>query len=379
MAVYKFAKDDGSIVEAEYIGTEALNSEQVKTELISALELFGKPFTCEPVSAEMKEVYIVKFQDNSIGEFLVCIKQVTPGGRANLVDEQRIQQNAKYMKYAYKQVAVGKRVFLMGVYKRETVTVFCAWKITYPNSDAPISKQIKIMTIADAIKNGFAQQRKSRRGAEGDEYAFALRKDFFPQWFFNHSGKCLWKKIDLTEEQVEEQTEVNVEDKSLTTVDFEYIKQKIRMPRKHGEIKSRKPNYKRIQENKTAYGRAGERLVLKFEQDRLDSLGIDKLVRWVSEEDDTQGYDILSYEADDSEIHIEVKTSALGDSEMRFYLSKNEYDRMQTDPVYKIYYVFDTKTATPRLHILDVEKIRNGEITLETEVYLAHWIVTPLE
>lgn len=63
----------------------------------------------------------------------------------------------------------------LGVYRREGQTIFCAWKLksSTAGAETPISKQIKITTIAQAMKEGFVQQDKGY-----GEYACAFRKEF---------------------------------------------------------------------------------------------------------------------------------------------------------------------------------------------------------
>ena len=379
--MYKFAKDNGDIVEMVYEKDDALSIEEVRAELVSALQTFHAPFTCTPIGSETNEIYNIHVDDSRVGDFIISIKEITPGGRKALMDEQRIQQKAKFMKYAYKQAVDGKKTFLMGVYRREKNTVFCVWRIGNPNTadEMPISKQIKIYTIAEAMKEGFAQQKKGN-----NDYAFAFRKELFSKWFLKLSDVCLIKEfnkieqgeelIELFVDQDEAHVEMNIEDKALTLVDFEIIKQKIRTL-KPKKTTPKKDDYRRALENKMAFGRAGERLVLKHEQNKLNNLSIDKLVQWTSEYDDTKGYDILSYDDVGDEMHIEVKTSALDDTQMKFYLTKNEHNRLHMDPSYYLYYVFDIKTPNPKLHIVDIEKIKSGELVLETELYSAHWDV----
>ena len=77
-------------------------------------------------------------------------------------DEQRTQQKSKYINYAYSKMQAGESAVQLGVYKRDGHTVFCAWKLMQSSAgaDTPISKQIKITTIAQAMKEGFVQQDK---------------------------------------------------------------------------------------------------------------------------------------------------------------------------------------------------------------------------
>lgn len=91
-------------------------------------------------------------------------------------------------------------------------------------------------------------------------------------------------------------------------------------------------------------GRAGERLVLKYERWYLTREGrsdLAALVKHVSETDDGAGYDILSYTLDGHEKYIEVKATR-GNKEIPFFCSRNEYDcsKLYADRYY-LYRVFN--------------------------------------
>jgi len=84
-------------------------------------------------------------------------------------------------------------------------------------------------------------------------------------------------------------------------------------------------------------GREAEQRSLKYEQTRLREMGIKLRPVWMAIEDNTAGYDILSYDhgmsAPISRL-IEVKSSKSGES---FYLTKNEW---KTALKFKSSYVF---------------------------------------
>ena len=102
MPEYQWALGNGDIVSSDYNrSTDSLSSEQVLAELLSAFQQFGHSATCEPVSEQFPEVYVVTFEDTSLGSITICAKGTTPGGRSNLNDEQRTQQKSKYINYAY--------------------------------------------------------------------------------------------------------------------------------------------------------------------------------------------------------------------------------------------------------------------------------------
>lgn len=187
MPEYKWALGNGDIVSADYNRTDdSLSNEQVLAELQSAFQQFGHSVHCEPVSDQLSEVYTITFDDATLERITICAKGTTPGGRANLNDEQRTQQKSKYINYAYSKLQAGESAVQLGIYRRDGQTVFCAWKLKQSSAGAetPISKQIKITTIAQAMKEGFIQQDKGT-----GEYACAFRKEFM--YFYIRNAEWL--------------------------------------------------------------------------------------------------------------------------------------------------------------------------------------------
>ena len=176
MPEYKWALGNGDIVSADYNRErDSLSNDQVLEELRNAFQQFGHSISCTPVSEQYSEVYTIVFNDASLSNITICAKGTTPGGRSNLNDEQRTQQKSKYINYAFSRSQEGELAVQLGVYKRDEQIVFCAWKLkqSTANAETPISKQIKISTIARAMKEGFVQQDKG-----SGEYACAFRKEF---------------------------------------------------------------------------------------------------------------------------------------------------------------------------------------------------------
>ncbi len=96
-----------------------------------------------------------------------------------------------------------------------------------------------------------------------------------------------------------------------------------------------KPDYSAQEKANRTLGMAGEKLVVKFEQDALISAGLPALaakVRHVAaEEGDGAGYDILSFFPDGRHRYIEVKTTR-GAISSDFYLSPNEIEFARIHP-----------------------------------------------
>lgn len=186
MPGYKWAVGKGKLVTADYDRSMALSAEQVENELKKAIDNLFDGAEVFAVSDEFKEVYkIVIPRDEENQTFFVCLKGTTPGGRSNLQDEQRIQQKAKYLNYANDRKNEGNKVSCLGVYKHDSETIFCAWNInpSTASPETPISKQIKIITIARALTEGFVQQMSG-----SGEYVCAFRKEFIYFYLVN----CSW-------------------------------------------------------------------------------------------------------------------------------------------------------------------------------------------
>ncbi len=124
-------------------------------------------------------------------------------------------------------------------------------------------------------------------------------------------------------------------------------------------------------------GLLGEELVIAYEIERLTKLGRKDLaqkIKWVSKEDDTIGYDIISFDIGKFNIvyekYIEVKSTEENDTNA-FYISANELNVMEElKEQYFIYRVFKVKSSNPKLFILDYDEFKN-RIDLTVENYAA--------
>lgn len=104
----------------------------------------------------------------------------------------------------------------------------------------------------------------------------------------------------------------------------------------------------------TSLGRQGERLSLNYEKLRTG-----RLPKWISIEDNADGYDILSIvsSTDSRLLPIEVKTSSQG-LDGYFYLSRNEWDRSLESDVHT-FHLWDVKASKhPSLAVLTVDEVR---------------------
>jgi hypothetical protein len=115
-------------------------------------------------------------------------------------------------------------------------------------------------------------------------------------------------------------------------------------------IRGRRPDYIANQEANQKLGLLGELLVIRMEKERLTDSGLPELaakVRHVSVlENDTAGYDILSFDDDGNKFFIEVKTTR-GSADADFFMSANELAfAAQHRDHYRLYRLYDYADVT---------------------------------
>lgn len=111
---------------------------------------------------------------------------------------------------------------------------------------------------------------------------------------------------------------------------------------------------KKNNEEKVVLGRIGEKKTLEYENNKLNKLKIDKKPSWDGFDDDTLGYDILSYDEKLNQIYIECKYS---DTNLhKFYLSRNEYKKSLGKKNY--YYIHYWNKVISEPIIIDYNKLQ---------------------
>ncbi|MBM3844322.1 MAG: DUF3883 domain-containing protein [Verrucomicrobia bacterium] len=119
-----------------------------------------------------------------------------------------------------------------------------------------------------------------------------------------------------------------------------------------------KRDYAAREARNASLGLAGEELVVKFEQFRLGSLGLDRLAGKVEHVSKTQGdglgFDVLSFEPDGREKYLEVKTTAFA-RETPFFATANElrFSRDHADR-YALFRLFEFR-GKPQCFVLEGE------------------------
>jgi hypothetical protein len=138
-----------------------------------------------------------------------------------------------------------------------------------------------------------------------------------------------------------------------------------------GNYVPKKTDYVIKSQTNAIVGSKGEQIVVIEEIERLISKGRGDLaekVKRVSVDDDSLGYDVLSYDEDGTERYIEVKTSNAKSDDVRIFMSANEMNKSKTLPNYYIYFVDGIKTGDYR-----VRPIRypfSDQFLVTTDTYL---------
>jgi hypothetical protein len=108
-----------------------------------------------------------------------------------------------------------------------------------------------------------------------------------------------------------------------------------------------------------ARSREAERLTLEAERTYLASEGIADPPRWIAIDDNTVGYDVLSYRKSGESLAnllIEVKSTIA--SPMRFILTRNEWEVADGAGEAYIIHIWDMTKAPPILHTRRTEDVR---------------------
>ena len=171
----------------------------------------------------------------------------------------------------------------------------------------------------------------------------------------------LMELLDETQDDIIEEENKNVEEKTIKEIsNFSITGIHSFNAISHGKTK----DYIKAHKNQMAVGKLGEELVLKYEKERLCSLGrkdLSEKVEIVSD-DSSLGYDIFSYSESGQEIHIEVKSKAGMLKYFDFYISDNEYQKLKENSSHIIYYVSYLRSPTPFLFKLDGTMINESNI-----------------
>jgi hypothetical protein len=111
---------------------------------------------------------------------------------------------------------------------------------------------------------------------------------------------------------------------------------------------------------KLRQGRAAERRTLEYERRTLAALGIDRRVEWVGFDDNTKGFDVLSYKlAIDGTVVpklVEVKSTIA--SPLRFRVTRNEWEQARKFGDAYVFQIWDMTKDTAEPFVRTVDQVR---------------------
>ncbi len=158
-----------------------------------------------------------------------------------------------------------------------------------------------------------------------------------------------------------------------------------------GEIPKGKQRKRSVEKGKVDYdskheldkkhGDHAEKVVVKHEVDFLIKNGKKELserVKQVSLEDDSLGYDVLSFDLDNNEKHIEVKgvRGKVPSSSFSFYMSRNELDIAKNDKKHYLCVVFDYLSNEPKIsNFFNIFKNKEIDLIIEPKIVTGALII----
>ena len=122
-----------------------------------------------------------------------------------------------------------------------------------------------------------------------------------------------------------------------------------------------KLDWKLIRDNQAALGRLAEDTVLESERLRLRQAGRSDLAERVHSvsDDHRQGYDIESFDEDETPRLIEVKAARRDKGVMTFFLSENEWQKSRKLANYFLYLVFDARAISVSIRYFPASQLNS--------------------
>lgn len=168
-------------------------------------------------------------------------------------------------------------------------------------------------------------------------------------------------KKEKTPEELKPYIDFEVDYPNLSDINAEFIHLKIAPEKlisenRAFEYRSRHIDIEKENQRFKKLGEHGESVVLKMEKEFLiknNKPDLAKKIEQVSKKNVSAGYDILSYDLDGKEKHIEVKsTNSSPSGTASFLISINEYTKAREIENYYIYMVFNAKSVSPKVWVI---------------------------
>ena len=198
--------------------------------------------------------------------------------------------------------------------------------------------------------------------------------DMFSVFLWDHYPKRPLKSDEVAVISDEEEIEFPTLE-SFSFIDLQLASGKSTSPAKSHSCKP-SPDYEKEARKYKKLGDRGEYIVYQAEVSRLmKELSITeakakKLIKWVSRESDSYGYDIQSVNKDKTPRYIEVKATRGKAGSMDFYYTENEYETAKKYVEnYYIYVVYEILTAHPKIWMIKNPFIKGEGINMRPIKY----------
>ena len=198
--------------------------------------------------------------------------------------------------------------------------------------------------------------------------------DMFSVFLWDHYPKRPLKSDEVAVISDEEEIEFPTLE-SFSFIDLQLASGKSTSPAQSHSCKP-SPDYEKEARKYKKLGDRGEYIVYQAEVSRLmKELSITeakakKLIKWVSRESDSYGYDIQSVNKDKTPRYIEVKATRGKAGSMDFYYTENEYETAKKYVEnYYIYVVYEILTAHPKIWMIKNPFIKGEGINMRPVKY----------
>lgn len=190
-----------------------------------------------------------------------------------------------------------------------------------------------------------------------DEVMQNWSADLFSDFLYGEYPKRPTKKTNISNDVLEDYLNPKFPINPIASeVVLDILPNSVQTSQRNNRNNNSKPDYEKKNRVNKKLGDRGEKIVKDFEEKRLKELNRPDLaeqVDRVSLKSDSYGYDILSYEEDDSERYIEVKATRSKVGDANFFLTINELNTAKENPNYYIYVVFDILSKNPKIWIVN--------------------------
>jgi len=198
--------------------------------------------------------------------------------------------------------------------------------------------------------------------------------DMFSVFLWSHYPKAPLRSDEVAVVSDEEEIEFPTLE-SFSFIDLQLASGKPTLPTKSHSSKP-SPDYEKEARKYKKLGDRGEYIVYQAEVSRLmkelliTGAKAKKLIKWVSRESDSYGYDIQSVNKDKIPRYIEVKATRDKAGSMDFYYTENEYETAKKyGENYYIYVVYEILTAHPKIWMIKNPFIKGDGINMRPVKY----------